>query len=201
MKTRDNTSEQLRSLLAKRALIIGTITLSNGSSSNHYFDCKRVTLDADGADLVGDAVLKAIQSLPELPQAIGGLTHGADPIIGAVMMRAHEYGIRMNGFYVRQKPKQHGTKNRIENAPPSGTKVVIVDDVVTLGGSVLEAVNAAEDEGCTVLAVITIVDRLEGGGDKVAARVKKYIPLYTLNDFPEIRECQTHTTRSERQFA
>lgn len=194
MKTQ-STFERLRSLLAERALILGAITLSHGGSSDHYFDCKRVTLSSEGSDLVGDAVLDVIQSLPEMPAAIGGLTHGADPIISAVMMRARERGLSLDGFYVRQQPKNHGTKNWIENAPPRGTKVVIVDDVVTLGGSVLKAVDRAEREGCIVLAVITLVDRLEGGGDKIREKVKQYISLYTLKDFPELQECR-HTTKS-----
>jgi orotate phosphoribosyltransferase len=197
MKTK-SISESLRSLLAEKALILGPITLSSGSLSDHYFDCKRVTLSSEGADLVGDAVLDVLQRLPEMPEAIGGLTHGADPIIGAVMMRARERGIQLNGFYVRKEPKNHGTKNDIENAPPRGSRVVIVDDVVTLGGSVLKAVDFAEREGCIVVAVITLVDRLEGGGERISARVKEYIPLYTLKDFSsEIEGCQHHTTKSE----
>jgi orotate phosphoribosyltransferase len=192
------TSEQLRALLAKEALILGPITLSGGSTSDHYFDCKKVTLASEGAALVGDAVLDAIRGLPEMPQAVGGLTHGADPIISAVMMRARERGICLNGFYVRKEPKNHGTRNYIENVPPRGSKVVIVDDVVTLGGSVLKAVDLAEREGCVILAVITLVDRLEGGGDKIRARVKHYIPLYTLDDFrSELEACQQHTRKSE----
>ena len=194
-------SERLRSLLADDALILGPITLSHGGASDHYFDCKKVTLSSEGSDLVADAVLDAIQSLPEMPAAIGGLTHGADPIIGAVMMRARERGLSLNGFYVRQQPKNHGTKNSIENVPPRGTKVVIVDDVVTLGGSVLKAVDIAEREGCIVLAVITLVDRLEGGGDKIKEKVKRYISLYTLEDFPELQQCQQHTAKSERLSA
>jgi len=190
-------SDRLRGLLAEHALILGNITLSSGSSSDHYFDCKKVTLNSEGSNLVGDAVLDVIQSLPEIPAAIGGLTHGADPIIGAVMMRARERGIHLNGFYVRKEPKNHGTRNYIENAPPRGSRVVIVDDVVTLGGSVLKAVDLAEREGCIVEAVITLVDRLEGGGDKIKARVKRYIPLYTLDDFrDELGTCK-HTNKSE----
>lgn len=195
------TPERLRSLLAEQALILGAVTLSSGSVSDHYFDCKKVTLSSDGASLVGDAVLDVIEGLPERPEAIGGLTHGADPIIGAVMMRARERGIHLNGFYVRKEPKKHGTKNYVENCPPRGAKVVVVDDVVTLGTSVLKAVDFAERAGCVVVAVITVVDRLEGGGDKIKARVKRYIPLYTLDDFRrEIEECQ-HPKTSEQLSA
>jgi orotate phosphoribosyltransferase len=190
MKT-DSISEQLRSLLAKRALILGEIILSSGNTSDHYFDCKRVTLNSIGEELVGKAVLDAIERLPEKVGAIGGLNTGADPIIGAVMAEARKRGIALDGFYVRPQPKSHGTKRVVENAPPRGTNVVIVDDVVTGGGSVLKAVAGAEEEGCKVVAVITLVDRLEGGGEKIKEKVGLYYPLYTLNDFKrELTECQ-----------
>ena len=160
------------------------VILSNGSESNHYFDCKRTTLDATGAWLIGDAVLNVIrENLDEWPVAVGGLNIGADPIIGSVMMRAHESGLSLNGFYVRQKAKQHGTKNLIENAPAPGSGVVIVEDVVTRGGSVLQAVDAAVAAGCRVLAVITVIDRLEGGTEAVKEKVDRYFPLFTLDDF------------------
>src|ERR1035437_1780881 len=156
----------LKSLLIQRSLILGSITLSNGSKSDHYFDCKRTTLHSEGAWLVGDAVLRVIrEDLGAWPDAIGGLTHGADPIISSAIVRARDCGLQLHGFYVRQEAKKHGTKNLVENAPEPGSRVVIVDDVVTGGGSVLKAVEAAEECGCHVLAVITLVDRLEGGGD------------------------------------
>jgi len=181
--TKESTRRKLRALLAERALILGSITLSSGKLSNHYFDCRRVTLNSEGAELVGDAVLDVIQKLPEKPLAIGGLTHGADPIIVAVMMKARQRGLVMDGFFVRKEAKAHGTKNLIENAPLPGTKVVIVDDVVTAGGSVLKAIEDAEQAGCEVVAAITIVDRKEGGGDKICAKIARYTPLFTLDDF------------------
>jgi orotate phosphoribosyltransferase len=181
--TKETRRKRLRDLLAQRALILGPITLSSGKVSNHYFDCRRVTLSSEGAELVGDAVLDVIHSLPEKPLAIGGLTHGADPIIVAVMMRARHRGLPIDGFFVRKEAKAHGTKNLIENAPKPGTKVVIVDDVVTAGGSVLKAIEDAEHAGCEVVAAITIVDRKEGGGDKIRAKTTRYLPLFTLDDF------------------
>ena len=187
----------LKSLLVRRSLVLGKITLSNGSESNHYFDCKRTTLNSEGAQLVGEAVLQAMRGLRSWPKAIGGLTHGADPIIGSVMMRARECGLILDGFYVRKEPKRHGTKNLIENTPEPGSEVVIVDDVVTGGGSVLQAIEAAQSAGCHISAVITLVDRLEGGGDKLRARVENYMPLFTLDDFrSEIDQCQIHTIES-----
>jgi len=103
----------LKSLLVQRSLILGPITLSSGSQSNHYFDCKRTTLNSEGAWLVGEAVFEVMKSLPSWPKAIGGLTHGADPIVGSVMIRARAAGLTLDGFYVRKEPKKHGTKNRI----------------------------------------------------------------------------------------
>jgi orotate phosphoribosyltransferase len=198
---KNTTRTALRTLLAQRSLIVGPITLSNGSESDHYFDCKKVMLSSDGAALVGESVFDVIrEQVPKWPDAIGGLTHGADPIISAVMMVAHERGLRLDGFYVRKEPKNHGTRNLIENAPQPGASVIIVDDVVTAGGSVMRAVQEAQRAGCNVIAVITLIDRLEGGGDKIKANVERYIPLYTLDDFRsdiERQLCQQDTSKSE----
>jgi orotate phosphoribosyltransferase len=201
----DQTKQALKSMLVDRALILGPITLSSGVQSNHYFDCKRVTLTSDGAELVGEAVLDKISSLPEWPIAIGGLTYGADPIVLAVIMRARARGKHIDGFCVRKEAKQHGTRNIIENAPEAaGAPVVIVDDVVTGGGSVLQAVSAAKQAGCQVLAVITMVDRLQGGAEKIKSEVGTYIPLYTLDDFRSAIEsgiCPKDTTKSDPLLA
>lgn len=117
-------------------------------------------------------------------------------------MRARECGLNLDGFYVRQEPKKHGTKNLVENAPEHGSSVVIVDDVVTGGGSVLKAIDAARQRGCRILAVITLIDRLEGGGDRVRACVDRYFPLFTLDDFrSEIERCQEKMIKSELQSA
>lgn len=181
----------LRQLIVEKAIRGGPITLSNGSVSAYYFDCKRLTLSSDGAAAVGDAIAEVIAKLPVLPTAIGGLTLGADPIVGAAMMCARQRGHKLEGFYVRKTPKQHGTKNYIENEPESGTPVVIVDDVITTGKSVIDAIERAEATGCRIVAVITIVDRLEGGTSAIRSHIPpeaEYIPLFDLNDFPEIEE-------------
>jgi orotate phosphoribosyltransferase len=188
--SKESTRQRLRDLVSQRALILGPITLSSGKQSNHYFDCRRLTLNSEGAELVGEAVLDVIQELPGEPLAIGGLaigglTHGADPIIVAVMMKARQRGLAIDGFFVRKEAKAHGTKNLIENAPKPGTKVVVVDDVVTEGGSILKTIDEAERAGCEVVAAITLVDRKEGGGDKIRAKIAQYIPLFTLDDFRE----------------
>ena len=153
--------------------------------------------------MVAEAVMKEIATLPEQPRAIGGLTHGADPIIGAAMMRAAESGLTLDGFYIRKEPKKHGTQKLVENGPSAGTPVVIVDDVVTKGGSVIQAINGAESVGCRVVAVIVLVDRLEGGAEKIKARVPnaRYIPIYTLRDFLDIEEIRREWTKNSEQLS
>ena len=180
-------NDPLWSLLAERALHTGqNITLRSGKVSTYYFDCKPVTLSAAGAPLVGDAFLGALDGLPGDIAAVGGLTHGADPIIGAVMLRAFAHGRALDGFYVRKQPKSHGTRRLIENPPPSGTRVVIVEDVVTSGKSALKAVDEARQAGCDVAGVIALVDRQDGGAEAIRARVANYVALYSREDFPQI---------------
>src|SRR6266849_5768153 len=142
--------KELRELIASRSLIKGAVTLSTGQESTYYFDCKRATLNQLGASLVADAFLDIIDRLSEQPDAIGGLTHGADPIVGAVMMRARERGRNLEALCVRMEPKKHGTKQWIENPPPEGSKVVIIDDVVTTGTSILKAIDQAEKADCRI---------------------------------------------------
>ena len=184
--------DPLRKLHADRALHTGRRrTLSSGKASTYYFDCKPVTLSADGAPLVGDAFVQALDALPAsaLPaqiRAIGGLTHGADPIVGATMLRAAAQGRPLDGFYVRKQPKRHGTMRLIENPPRPGTRVVIVEDVVTSGSSALKAVDEAQKAGCIVAGVIALVDRDEGGAEAIRRQVPGYVALYSRRDFPQI---------------
>jgi orotate phosphoribosyltransferase len=179
--------EKLRALLEERGLLEGPVLLSTGQTSNFYFDCRRVTLNSEGASLVADAFLAVIDSLPQRPDAIGGLTHGADPIIGAVQMRALEHGEHYEAFYVRKAPKEHGTRQWIENPPERGSKVVIVDDVVTTGRSIILAIDKAREIGCTVVAVIALVDREQGGGEVIREVCADYRFIYSLKDFPKLR--------------
>ena len=196
------TRRELRDLLDTRAARTGEITLSTGAKSNFYFDCKPVTLSADGSYLVGMAFLDALDELPERPEAVGGLTHGADPIVSAMVVLSHVRKRPIQGFYVRKEAKRHGTKRRIENPPEPGTKVVIVDDVVTTGGSLLQAVKEAREAGCEVVGVMALVDRQEQNGEaNIRTEVDSYIPLYTRSDFPRIADaadtCRT-TMKSEQ---
>lgn len=199
--------QTLRDLLAQRALQLAEpgewFTLSNGSKSKFFFNCKPVTLSSDGATLIADAFLDKLSNVPEPVTAVGGLTVGADPIVVSMMMRARERGQKLEGFLVREKQKTHGLKELVANPPQRGTPVVIVDDVVTTGRSTIEAINAAIEIGCTVVAVIVLMDRLEGNGAaNIRAKVSNYHAIYTRDDFPKIREAETwNTPTSERHSA
>lgn len=187
--TQAETRRALRDLLDARSARTGEITLSNGAKSNFYFDCKPVTLSADGAYLTGTVFLDALEELPEHPEAVGGLTLGADPIVSAMVVLSHGRGTPIQGFYVRDKAKGHGTKRLIENPPKSAAKVVIVDDVVTSGGSLLKAVEAARAAGYEVVAAMALVDREEQDGEaNIRREVDTYVSLYTRRDFPRIAD-------------
>ena len=177
--------EKLRNLLAERSLLAGPVVLSNGRQSSYYFDCKRVTLSPDGASLVADVLLEALDGLSEQPAAIGGFTHGAEPILGAVMMRAHERGRTFQTFYVRKEPKKLGAVRWIENPPPPGSKVVIIDDVVATGKAVIQAIDQVERHNCQVIGGFCLVDREEGGGDAIRERCPSFRGIFRKSDFPE----------------
>lgn len=190
--------QTLRNLLAERALRVAapgeSFTLSTGKKSRFFFNCKPVTLSANGASLVADAFLDALEQFHQPVTAIGGLTVGADPIVVAMIMRGLERGLKLDGFLVRDKQKAHGLKDRIANAPPLGTSVVIVDDVVTTGRSTIEAITAAKEVGCRVVGVVVLMDRKEDNG---AANIQQHVPNYhavfTRDDFPEIGDDECHT--------
>ncbi len=147
------------------AFLQGDFTLSSGRKSGHYFDGKKVTLSPEGAYWVGKAIFDELKEIDV--DAIGGLAIGADPIVSAVALVSHLEGKPIPSFIVRDERKEHGTKRKIEGHLQEGYRVVIVDDVITTGGSVIKAIEAAEEAGCEVVKVIVIVDRHEGGSDKL----------------------------------
>ena len=164
-----NEHEQLRRILKENSLMFGDFTLASGKKSSFYFDSKRTTLQPEGAWLTARAVLRVIRDRGIDAQAIGGLTLGADPIVCPVAALSHVEGPPLRAFIVRKEAKEHGTGRRIEGLLEPGSRVVIVDDVVTTAGSTLQAIEAARDASHTVVAVICLVDREEGGAEKLAA--------------------------------
>ena len=155
--------ERLGVVLRARSILRGKYTLASGRTSDYYIDCRRTTLDPEGATLVGRCILSLIEREGLRPAAVGGLTLGADPIAAAVAILSWQAGRPIPAFIVRKASKDHGTGRRIEGSLPQGGEVLVVEDVVTTGGSVLEAIGAVEESGARVAAVIGIIDREEGG--------------------------------------
>ena len=179
----ENEREQLRLLLKRESLIFGDFTLASGKKSNFYFDSKRTTLLPEGAWLTARETLRLIREHRIEADAIGGLTLGADPIVCPVAALSHAEGPKLRAFIVRKEAKEHGTGRRIEGNLAKGSRVIIVDDVVTTAGSTMKAIEAAEAEGHTVVAVICLVDREEGGGAKLAAY--PFYPVFRRSDIFE----------------
>src|ERR1700746_2343379 len=152
--------QELLRLLAHKSFKLGDFKLSSGASSDYYIDCRTTTLDARGAQLAGQFFREKIRQRGWKPQAVGGLTMGADPIVVAVSVTSGE----LNGFLVRKAEKQHGTGQRIEGFREKGTRVVIVDDVCTTGASTVQAIEAARDFGFVVVGAMCLVEREEAGG-------------------------------------
>ncbi len=155
--------------------------LTSGQLSCFYIDCKTVSLNAHGARLIGEAIFEKIKSLPV--DGVGGMTLGADPIATAVAVISDMKQKPIDAFIVRKEPKQHGSGQQVEGSLPVGAKLVVVEDVVTSGGSTLRTINVLRSAGYTILKVIALIDRMEGGGEKIVAEGIPFEPLYTMKDF------------------
>lgn len=172
---------RLMELVKERALRFGDFTLASGKKSSYYLDGKQVTLSAEGLMQISYGLLDLLQDIDY--DGFGGMSIGADPIVGGVLVAAATQGRQLQGFMVRKEAKGHGTQRFIEGPIQPGQKVVIVDDVVTTGGSALQAVDRVEEFGCKVVHAVGIVDRLQGGGDAFAAREIPFSALLTIRDF------------------
>ena len=173
----DPNLSRLADVLKERSVLKGNFTLASGRTSHYYLDCRRTTLDPEGATLVGRCILDLIDREGLRPGAVGGLTLGADPIAAAVAVLSWQAGRPIPAFIVRKAAKDHGTGRRIEGWLPQGSAALIVEDVVTSGGSSLDAIAAVEAAGASVAAVVAIVDREEGG----AKALEKY-RFYSFGD-------------------
>jgi len=162
--------ERLKQIILELSYERRLVKLASGRESDFYFDGKQTTLHSEGGYLTGKLFYEAIRDV-EGVQAVGGITMGADPIATATSIAALLAGQQLHAFIIRKEPKGHGTGQWLEgrkNLPP-GTRVVIVEDVVTTGGSSMKAVRRAEEEGLKVLGIVTLVDREEGGRENIEA--------------------------------
>lgn len=177
-----NLSQGLIEAFETKALKRGSFVLASGKTANFYLDAKQVVLDAAGAMLVGQAVLARLQELGPLPDAVGGMSIGADPITAAVVTMAGAAGLPLKGFMIRKEPKGHGLGRYVEGPVAAGNRVVILEDVVTTGGSSLLAIDRAVEFGLQVERVVTLVDRLAGGKEAFAARGIPMESMLTIRD-------------------
>jgi orotate phosphoribosyltransferase len=174
--------DALKALVREKALRFGQFTLASGRTASYYLDGKQVTLDAEGARLVGEGILEVLSAHP-LPAAVGGMSIGADPITAAVVTMSAVRGTPLRGFMVRKEAKGHGTNQFIEGPVQPGEEVVIVEDVVTTGGSSLKAIERCEQFGLNVVRVIAIIDRMEGGREAFRQAGYPLESLLTIEDF------------------
>ncbi|MFN9694555.1 MAG: orotate phosphoribosyltransferase [Synechococcaceae cyanobacterium] len=172
--------QQALDLLARQAYRRGRFTLASGRESDHYVNCKPVSLSGTGLALLGALLLEQVESDAV---AVAGLTLGADPLVSAVAMRAALNGRPLDALIVRKEAKGHGTGAWLEGPlPPSGSRVTVLEDVVTTGGSAIKAVDQLRQAGYTVERVVAIVDRQEGGEGAMAAAGLELRPLFLLEE-------------------
>ena len=173
--------QALIELIQEQALEFGDFTLASGKQASYYLDCRKVTLDARGAHLIGAGMLE--QMADDMPQLVGGMAIGADPITASILTLAGTRDIPLRGIIVRKESKSHGTGKFVEGPYQEGERLLIVEDVVTTGGSSLKAIERCEAVGLKVDRVLAIVDRLEGGREAFAKRGYELTTLLTVKDF------------------
>ncbi|MBP1752386.1 MAG: orotate phosphoribosyltransferase [Geobacteraceae bacterium] len=178
-----NEREKLKCIVKEKSYEKRKVILSSGVESDFYFDGKQTTLHAEGGYLTGKLFFEAIKGVPDV-DGVGGMTLGADPIATATSLVSYLEGNPIPAFIIRKEPKGHGTGAWLEGRKnlPAGSRVVIVEDVVTSGGSSLKAIKRAEEEGLTVLGVVTLVDREEGGRENIEKEGYWLKSIFTKSD-------------------
>jgi orotate phosphoribosyltransferase len=167
---------RLREILLEKAIKFGDFTLASGQKSSYYINGKMATLDSEGLYLIAQIMLDKLEGIE--CDAVGGLTLGADPIVGAMTALAHERGRRLSGFIVRKEAKDHGTKSRIEGPLANGSRVAIIEDVSTTGASAAKAIEAAQAMGCQVVKVLVVVDRRQGASERFQQMNILFDPIF-----------------------
>lgn len=174
---------RLFALLAEHSVLRGEFTLASGKKSNVYVDCRLTTLHAEAMPHLGRLLLQAFEARGWRPEAVGGLTMGADPVAFAAARESLETSNPLHAFVVRKTEKGHGRKRYIEGLPQTqGVRCVIVDDVCTTGGSTVEAVRRAREAGMEVLGACCVVDREAGGAAALAELDCPFEPLFTMRE-------------------
>ena len=195
--------QELLTLLAQNSFRLGTFKLSSGGTSDYYVDCRTTTLDANGARLTARIFYDEIRSRGWQPEAVGGLTLGADPIVACLAMHSAQRvqtraparikdqdvsEFLIHGFIVRKAEKQHGTGQRVEGFRRKGARVVIVDDVCTTGASTVQAIEAAREYGFEVVGVMCVVEREEARGRAAVEKAAAPAPFVSIFQANEVRQ-------------
>lgn len=176
---------RLLALLLERSFRTGDFVLASGARSSYYIDCRTTTTHAEGQALVGRLGLALLAEAGLRPTSVGGLTMGADPVSYAIAHASWLAGGPVHSFSVRKQPKEHGTGKRVEGCFSPGDRVVVVEDVITSGKSALQACDAVEAEGGTVLGVLALVDREARGREAIEARGYPVHVLFRVGELLE----------------
>jgi len=174
--------EKLLQILKEKSLLRGDFVLASGARSTYYIDGKKTTFDPEGAYYIGQLLMDEIQKLNVKVDAVGGMSIGADPMVIAIGLAARERRIPLRVFVTRKAVKDHGTKKLIEGNFESGDKVVLVEDVMTTGGSTLQAVEIVRQAGGEVVAAMVIVDREQGGKKNLEEVGIPLISIFSINN-------------------
>jgi orotate phosphoribosyltransferase len=176
----DSSRTSLLQLFRERAVSHGRFILASGKESSYYINSKKALFHSEAIWLLGDILWSMTKDMHV--QAMGGLEVGAIPMAVAAAQRYHQEGRPLEGFFVRKQVKSHGSQERIEGVLPAGARVVILDDVLTTGGSVQQAITEVENAEARVMSIICIVDRLEGARELLGSRYD-FQPIFTIRDF------------------
>ena len=174
--------KQLRDLITQRSLRRGDFVLSSGRRSNYYIDARITTMSGAGQRLIGILGLQLIDEAGWKPRAVGGLTLGADPVAYAIAHAAALQGRQLDAFTVRKEPKTHGTGRLVEGPFEAGWDVVVVEDALTTGESALRAVHSLREANANILGVLTLVDREEGGDERIAKEGLEVRSLFKVSE-------------------
>lgn len=174
-----NHRQRLKEILVARSVRLGDFTLASGARSSYYVDARRTTMSAEGQHLTGKVCWEALRESGLEPTHVGGLTMGADPVAYALARESWERGHPLDGFSVRKQAKEHGTGQRIEGGLPGDARCLVIEDSMTSGGSALKAIEALEEYGASVVGVLTLVDREEGGRKRLEEAGYTLVAVYS----------------------
>ena len=188
---------QLLQILTERSFQRGTFRLASGGVSDYYIDGRMSAVFSEAAYLIGEVIYERTKDLDI--DAIGGMEVGAVPLTTAAVISYHLHGRKMEGFWVRDKAKTHGTRKLVEGNLRPGSRVVVVDDVITQGNSSLKAIREVKEMGCEVVLVLALVDRLQGAGELFRAEgIVNFQSVFTIRDFGVEGDVRSETEIASR---